>query len=319
MPPQTKQTEKVNKYMMNNIPPVTKNLLIVNVLAFIACLLSGADPYGGYALNNVLGLHFFKATDFHLYQLFTYMFMHASWSHIFFNMFALWMFGCVIENVWGARKFLIYYLVCGLGAGFIQELVQFGEIWLQNPQVEFSHFFNLSPQEAKMLNGMTTVGASGAVYGILLAFGMIFPEERVYIMLLPVPVKAKWFVSFYIVVELFLAINSSGDGIAHFAHLGGMLFGFILIRYWSRKAYREHGHNYIGKSGQFFEKMKEFVKEHQQNTIHEEVKMPETKPKEEKKEREPDEIDLILDKIRKSGYSSLSEEERKKLFDQSHK
>ena len=303
---------------MRNIPVITKNLLIINALAFLASVIFERQ---GVFFNQIFGLHFFLADNFQIYQLLTYMFMHGGMTHILFNMFALWMFGCVIENVWGARKFLIYYLVCGLGAGFIQELVQFGEIWLPNPQVEFSHFFNLSPQEAKMLNGMTTVGASGAVYGILLAFGMIFPEERVYIMLLPVPVKAKWFVSFYIVVELFLAINSSGDGIAHFAHLGGMLFGFILIRYWSRKAYREYGHNYIGKSGQIFEKMKEFVKEHQQNTIHEEVKMPETetKPKEEKKEREPDEIDLILDKIRKSGYSSLSEEERKKLFDQSHK
>lgn len=304
---------------MFNMPPITKNLIIINAIFYFGAVVG---VRWGVDLNDILGLHYFMASDFHLYQLFTYMFAHANLTHLAFNMFTLWMFGRTMERTWGPRRFLAFYVICGLGAGLTQEVAQTGSFLVAG----LNHYEQVNAGGVLMsmpeyLNAWTTVGASGAIYGLLLAFGVTYSNEYIMLLIPPIPMKAKYMILLFIAFELFSGFYSGGDGVAHFAHLGGMLFGFILIRYWSRKAYREYGHNYIGKSGQIFEKMKEFVKEHQQNTIHEEVKMPETetKPKEEKKEREPDEIDLILDKIRKSGYSSLSEEERKKLFDQSHK
>lgn len=115
---------------MRNIPTITKNLLIINIAAFVATMLYGKDAYGEYLLNDTLGLHFFLAPDFHIYQLFTYMFMHGGFEHILFNMFALWMFGCVVENVWGPKKFLFYYISCGVGAGLFQELAQFVQFYV---------------------------------------------------------------------------------------------------------------------------------------------------------------------------------------------
>ena len=170
---------------MRNIPVITRNLLLINALAYVACIFSGTDAYGGYVLNDTLGLHFFKASDFQLYQLFTYMFMHASLSHIFFNMFALWMFGCVVERVWGPKKFIFYYISCGVGAGLIQELAQFISIYSELSANDLT-FSMVSPAS---FNGLTTVGASGAIYAILLAFGMIFPEERIFIFPFPSPSK----------------------------------------------------------------------------------------------------------------------------------
>ena len=163
---------------MGNIPTVTKNLLIVNVLAYLATVVLKTSL--GIDLNDLLGLHFFMASDFRVYQLFTYMFMHGGLAHIFFNMFALWMFGVVVERVWGPRKFLFYYLSCGVGAGLMQELAQFVEIYLDfNAQapIGVADAFALMRHYTTQLNGLTTVGASGAIYAILLAFGMIFPES----------------------------------------------------------------------------------------------------------------------------------------------
>lgn len=219
---------------MREIPTVTKNLLIINVIAFFAMYVLGLR---GIDLNNILGLHFFKASDFQLYQLITYMFMHANWQHIFFNMFALWMFGVTIERVMGEKRFLIYYLICGIGAGLVQELVQLIAYYAQG--LSAYEMVNLNGQMQigmdAFLNTWTTVGASGAIYGILLAFGMIFPEERIFIFPLPVPIKAKWFVMIYIAIELISGLASYGNSnVAHFAHLGGMLFGFLLIRHWQR-------------------------------------------------------------------------------------
>ena len=192
----------------------------------------------GVDLNNVLGLHFFLAPDFHIYQLFTYMFAHGGFSHIFFNMFALWMFGCIVERTWGPKKFLTYYIVCGVGAGLFQELAQFAQFYFiaseQLPHFTLAQTMKVANANAAFLNLWTTVGASGAVYGILLAFGMLYPEERIFIFPLPVPIKAKWFVMGYAAIELFMAYSSTGDGVAHLAHLGGMVFGFFLIRYWRR-------------------------------------------------------------------------------------
>lgn len=218
---------------MNNLPTVTKNLLIINVLCFFGMLV--AKRYG-IDVENLLGLHFFLASDFNLSQLISYMFMHANFQHIFFNMFAVWMFGRVLEQVWGPRRFLTYYLICGIGAGLIQELVQYLEyaFTLSNyDSVNLGIAGGIIPME-EYLNMMTTVGASGAVYGILLAFGMLFPNSQMFIFPLPFPIKAKYFVIGYAVLELFLGLGG-GDGIAHFAHLGGMLFGLILIIYWRKK------------------------------------------------------------------------------------
>ena len=218
---------------MNNLPTVTKNLLIINVLCFFGMLV--AKRYG-IDVENLLGLHFFLASDFNLSQLISYMFMHANFQHIFFNMFAVWMFGRVLEQVWGPKRFLTYYLICGIGAGLIQELVQYLEyaFTLSNyDSVNLGIAGRIIPME-EYLNMMTTVGASGAVYGILLAFGMLFPNSQMFIFPLPFPIKAKYFVIGYAVLELFLGLGG-GDGVAHFAHLGGMLFGLILIIYWRKK------------------------------------------------------------------------------------
>ena len=225
---------------MNNLPPVTKNLLIINVLCFLGYIV--AQKYG-IDLNDTLGLHFFLASDFNLAQLVTYMFMHANFQHIFFNMFAVWMFGRTLEHVLGAKRFLTYYMICGIGAGLVQELVQYIQY-----AMELSHYDNVDTglsiiPMAEFLNMMTTVGASGAVYGILLAFGMLFPETRMFVFPLPFPIKAKFFVIGYAVIELFSGFGSSGDGVAHFAHLGGMIFGFLLIMYW-RKKNRNNGQFY---------------------------------------------------------------------------
>ena len=218
---------------MNNLPTVTKNLLIINVLCFFGAFV--AEERFGLNLNDILGLHFFMASDFKLFQLVTYMFMHADMYHIFFNMFAVWMFGRTLEQVMGSKRFLTYYMICGIGAGLVQELVQYIQY-----VTELSHYDGVNtglaviPME-EYLNLMTTVGASGAVYGILLAFGMLFPNSQMFVFPIPFPIKAKFFVIGYAVIELFSGLGASGDGIAHFAHLGGMIFGFFLILYWRKK------------------------------------------------------------------------------------
>jgi len=224
--------------------------------------------------------------------------MHAGIEHIFFNMFALWMFGCVVENVWGPKKFLFYYISCGVGAGLIQELAQFTSLSL-----------SLYPSI-----GMT-VGASGAIYAILLAFGMIFPDERIFIFPLPVPIKAKWFVCFYIVVELFSALATSNDSVAHTAHLGGMLFGFLMIRYW-----RNHpgGGNFGRANGrQFFDKLRNNWERRSNKKAGDGGSRSSNADWEynARKKKEQEDIDRILDKIRRSGYDSLTDEEKRKLFE----
>ncbi|MGP1435298.1 MAG: rhomboid family intramembrane serine protease [Phocaeicola sp.] len=217
---------------MNNLPPITKNLLIINALCFLGMF--AAQKYG-IDLTEFLGLHFFLASQFNPIQIITYMFMHANFEHIFFNMFALWMFGRTLESVWGSKRYLIYYLLCGIGAGVIQEIVQFVqyEAVLSNYQAIALRSSTIPMSE--YLNMMTTVGASGAIYGILIGFGMLFPNAEMFIIPIPFPVKAKYFVVGYVVLELFLGIFTSSDGVAHFAHLGGMLVGFILIKYWKNK------------------------------------------------------------------------------------
>jgi membrane associated rhomboid family serine protease len=290
------------------MPKITKNLLIANGLMALATLVVAMR---GIDLNHLLGLHFFLSPNFHLYQLVTYMFMHASIleqpSHIIFNMFALWMFGSVIERVWGEKKFLFYYITCGIGAGLVQELAQYCD------------YVGLFGQPVMHLGA--TVGASGCVYAILLAFGMTFPEERIFIFPLPIPIKAKWFVIGYAAIELFAALGSPGDGVAHTAHLGGMLFGFFMIRYWNRHP----GAGYNRSRGEeFFKNMKRNFDRHKGNTDtpHMHVERGGSKADDmdfnARKKARQDEIDAILDKIRKSGYDSLTKEEKQTLFDASH-
>lgn len=305
---------------MHYMPPVTKNLLIINVLFFLGryvAMLYGID------LDDVLGLHFVLASHFRLYQVFTYMFMHASWAHIFFNMFAVWMFGVAIENAMGSRRYLLYYLTCGLGAAMTQEVVQF-------VQYAYNGLDAYVMAMGDYLNLWTTVGASGAVYGILLAFGMTFPDNRIFIFPLPVPIKAKYFVAGYAVIELLSGFGSSNDGVAHFAHLGGMLFGLLLLLYWRNGGgrsnnnshwYDQGGHYDRGQGSgmsQWFGKLKKRMQRPKMH-VKRGGKFGQDMDYREAERKDEEEMDRILDKIRKSGYQALSDEEKRKLFDISNR
>jgi membrane associated rhomboid family serine protease len=233
------------RWNVPSVPPVTMHLIIINAILWLATMLLGSR--GIVDLTHYLGLHFWKGTDFHFYQFFTYMFMHDSngFAHIFFNMFSLWMFGSLLEKVMGMKRFIFFYVVCGLGAGLIQELV-----WQFSWQSILADINNVSTSVINnaistgeidneflnmFYNGLITVGASGAIFGILLAFAMIFPNIPLYIMFIPIPLKAKYAVIGFAVIELFFGVSGAMDNVAHFAHLGGMLFGLILILYWKKK------------------------------------------------------------------------------------
>ena len=300
---------------------MTKNLLIVNFLAFVA---TWVLELRGIDLTSLLGLHFFLASDFHIYQFVTYMFLHGGLTHIFFNMFALWMFGNVIEQVWGPKKFIFYYICCGVGAGFVQEVVQYGTYMYEGlAAYQYVNTGSVQMTTDAYINLWTTIGASGAVYGILLAFGMIFPNERLFIIPFPFPIKAKWLIVGYIAIELFSAMSAPGDGVAHMAHLGGMLFGWILIRYW--KNHPDSSQRFGRSNGmEFFDRMKRKFDErqHASRMKAEHTDNPRRETDEEynaRQHKNQEEIDAILDKIRKSGYDSLTKEEKQKLFDQSRK
>jgi membrane associated rhomboid family serine protease len=234
------------------LPPVIKNLLIINFLMYL-----GTTVFSGMGLNLVkwLALYFPASPNFMPHQLVTHMFMHGGFGHVFFNMFALWIFGTALENLWGSKRFLIFYMVTGLGASLVHmgvnafqyydaidhltpemmELVeQKGYSYMMQGKVFTNSYMALYNE---MLN-VPTLGASGAVFGILLAFGMTFPNQYIYVYFL-LPIKAKWFVIIYGALELYNGIMYTNDGIAHFAHLGGMLFGFFLIRYWRKNQFRQ--------------------------------------------------------------------------------
>ena len=207
------------------IPPIVKNLLVINILVFFAEMML---PTGvrGWIMDN-WALHYWKSESFHVWQLFTYMFMHANFTHLFFNMFALWMFGRILEYDMGSRRFLVYYLICGIGAG----LIQLGAYHIDYMSLMGDYS---AVSVMRWANSASTVGASGAVFGLLLAFGMIHPNNIIMLMFPPVPLKAKWFVVIYGAIELLLGLRGGG-GVAHFAHLGGMLWGWLLIRYWHKR------------------------------------------------------------------------------------
>lgn len=249
----------IRKKNMNQIPPITKNLLIINILMFLGTIV--ADSYG-IDLARYLGLHFVLSDNFNLAQLFTYLFMHGGFTHLFFNMFALWMFGRILEQVWGPKRFLTFYLVCGVGAGLIQELVvgiqyfittsgmpaEAVDVVLREGAAALQQGKNfVNPDLASLnfiVNGLT-VGASGAIYGILLGFGMLFPNEKMFVFPLPFPIPAKYFVAGYALIEFFSGMaNNPSDNVAHFAHLGGMIFGFILIMYWRNQNRRRRNEYY---------------------------------------------------------------------------
>jgi membrane associated rhomboid family serine protease len=263
------------------LPMVVKNLLIINGLCFLANVVL-ADR-GWFNMNDAFGLYYPGSANFKPFQLVTHLFMHGSMTHLLFNMFSLWMFGNTLENYWGPKRFLIYYMVTGLGAAFLHLGVNWYEIshlqeqvsnYINNPTFEnFRSFINQqgkyadnsliqqfsdawrqqkqnpeyianSKQIAEMLvqakMNVPVVGASGAVFGLLLGFGMLFPNTELIMLFFPFPIKAKYFVFFYGAAELYQGIsNNPSDNVAHFAHLGGMLFGFILIKIWN-KSNRQH-------------------------------------------------------------------------------
>lgn len=245
-----------NKSFFANLPPVTKNLLIINIIvwAFMAI----APETSAEKLVDLGGLHYVTSRGFGIWQIFTYMFIHGGFVHLFFNMWALLMFGYAIERSLGSGRFLFFYLTCGIGAGIIQEVVYIfsidhyaGMLDMQaytmvreygwDALQQGKNFVDPTMATLNLLINSATVGASGAIFGILLAVGMLFPNNEMYIMFIPYPIKAKWVVLGYGVIELLLGIAGPADGIAHFAHLGGMLFGFILLKYWINEARKKRG------------------------------------------------------------------------------
>ncbi|MBL7923555.1 MAG: rhomboid family intramembrane serine protease [Bacteroidia bacterium] len=270
------------------LPPVVKNLLIINGILFLATIV--LEDKFGLDLTRYLGLHFVTSEFFGPHQYITHLFMHGSWLHIFSNMFALWMFGNILENLWGGKRFLVYYLVTGIGAAIIHTFFTWYEISRMQEQVDV-FISQANPVDFKLLvtryqsylryddvavlndflntwAGMPsnpaliqeagnfaaelitrkadipTVGASGAVFGVLLAFGMLFPNTIIYIYF-ALPIKAKWFVILYGLFELYSGLqNNPGDNVAHFAHLGGMLFGYLLIRSWKKNRFTPYQDDY---------------------------------------------------------------------------
>jgi membrane associated rhomboid family serine protease len=230
-----------------NITPVVKNLLIINIIFYLAMHLLGAQ-----LMTSLLGVYYFDSPNFRVWQVVTYMFMHdySSLFHILFNMFALFTFGSSLEYLMGSKRFLNFYLITGLGALALQMMVQAIEVHNITGSIVNNGSFNIDAlkrtinfdpalidrdKASTLLSTYLTpmVGASGAIFGLLIAFGMLFPNAELYIMFIPVPVKAKYIIPVYILIELFLGVKQfSGDSVAHFAHLGGALFGFILVKIW---------------------------------------------------------------------------------------
>lgn len=233
---------------LSSIPPITRNLIIINLLVWLASITLPSVLYKTFNINfdplNMFGLHYFEAQDFNLVQLFTYMFLHDTngFGHVFFNMFSVYMFGRTLEYTLGAKRYLTYYVITGMGAAIVQQVVWY--FIIHNYVQDYTQMTGLIPDMATFTNGLLTVGASGAVFGILLAFGMLYPNAPLFIMFIPIPIKAKYFVIFYGIIELTMGVGNitgiKGDNIAHFAHLGGMLFGYFLIKYWKRKNFNNN-------------------------------------------------------------------------------
>ena len=236
---------------MNRISPTVKQLLIINVIFYFGSSFSLNTEF----IYSLFSLHFPENPEFKFWQLLTHMFMHGGILHLAFNMFALWMFGKTLENIWGPKRFLIYYFVTAFGAALIHILVT--QLKISNLMLEMNmsdintvienganilqnrqNYINSSMSKLNLLINIPTVGASGAVFGVLLAFGLLFPNTLLYIYF-AFPIKAKYFIIIYAIIELYLAIlNNPNDNVAHFAHLGGMIFGYILLKYWQKNKTR---------------------------------------------------------------------------------
>ncbi len=242
----------MNNSIFKNIPPITLNLIIINAIVWLAMLIVPSRL--GIDIVSIGGLHYFTSPDFGAWQFITYMFMHStqSFSHLLFNMFGLFMFGSTLERVFGQKRFLFFYITVGLGAALIQEGIY--AIWIHNlasangfnsetmaiiakgmVPAGVTHAQYMAGAEIYSLINAPTIGASGAIYGILLAFGMIFPNLPLYFFFIPIPIKAKWMVIAYGVLELTLGVTGMQSGVAHFAHLGGMVVALLLIVYWRKK------------------------------------------------------------------------------------
>lgn len=236
-----------------SIPPVTKNLIVINLIVWLAEVLV---PGFSNTLLDRLGLHLIGSSLFNPAQIFTYMFLHSPSTpfHLLFNMFTLWMFGRILEQVWGSKRYLVFYLVCGVGAALVQEGV-WELTWKADYIDGIARLNGLTTQHmrevvdaavaqgdgrwleamAEFKSSFVTVGASGAIFGLLLGFAFTFPDMPLYLFFIPVPIKAKYMVVGYGVIEFFLGVSGSVSTVAHFAHLGGMLFGLIMLLYWKHK------------------------------------------------------------------------------------
>lgn len=212
---------------LSSIPPVTRNIIFINILVMIMTSLNGEFMYENFSLFYPTS-PFFKP-----WQIVTHMFMHGGFWHIFFNMYTLFIFGCVLERMWGPKKFLFYYFVTGLGAALLHTGVQAIEMQLYMQQAAEGSTAAISAIHA--LKMTPTVGASGAIYGVLLGYAMLFPDSVLTLIFPPISLKAKWFVMIFAGIELFTGVFGRGGSVAHFAHLGGMLFGWLVIMYWKKK------------------------------------------------------------------------------------
>lgn len=228
----------------SSLPVVTKNLLLINVIFWIASITLPSITLRFFGrpfdLIDWLGMHFILSDKFNVAQMVSYMFLHdtRSFTHLFFNMFSVFMFGRVLESVWGPKRFLTFYLFTGIGAGVIQQLTWVYDMWpIITANVPIVDSMHAIIPKSLIFDQAITIGASGAVFGILLGFGMMFPNAPLYLMFIPIPIKAKYLMIGYGLIELFMGVASfRGDNVAHFAHLGGMLFAYIMIRMWKNKS-----------------------------------------------------------------------------------
>ncbi|HZW39922.1 MAG TPA: rhomboid family intramembrane serine protease [Ignavibacteriaceae bacterium] len=280
-------------------PPVIKNLLIINGIMFVIQLVGESIIIDNARLSTVIIRYFglipfgnFADAQFYPWQLITYQFLHGGFSHILFNMFALWMFGMEIENVWGSKRFLIFYLTCGVVAGLFHLVM------------------------SSLLTGLTapTIGASGAIFGVMVAFAMLFPDRYIFLYFF-VPVKAKYLIMFLVVLE-FLAVESAGSTVAHLAHLGGAIAGFVYIML-DKNIYVDFKSSIRRQSTAFKNEYFSGKKVNKEDIS--EAKYYDIKENEPGRDITQAEIDAILDKISKSGYQNLTEREKKILFEASKK
>lgn len=218
----------------DTLPPIVKNLIFINVLFFLATEFLFRDV-GEFGLQGIFGLWPVNHENFRPYQIFTHMFTHAGIMHIFFNMFSLWMFGRMLENIWGPKKFLLFYLVCGIGSAAAHMITAYFEY---RPILEALEFAKATGQTEYVEHLQTfagyAVGASGAVMGVLVGFAYLFPNTELMLLFPPIPIKAKWLILGLVAFDLFGGLGKTSDGIAHWAHLGGAAMGFILVFIWNK-------------------------------------------------------------------------------------